>query len=363
MNNTATRDNIPTAFEVQRRLQDEIPGSWRLRLEERGSGRRPDAVFDLEAPDHRRTSILVEIKRRLDPVSVPRVFEQLRSWTTGAGTDRPNPAYLVAAPYLSERTRDRLRAAGLNYLDLTGNTFISIEDPGLYVRTQGADKDPNPASHPARSLRGAKAAQVVRALVDSRPPVGVRQLAKIARTDPGNVSRLLDLMEREDLVRRSPGGGVQEVKWDELLRAWTNEYSLTGSNRVYTYLNPRGLDDLLARLRSLPSETEYALTGSLAAARMAPVAPARLGVAFVRDAASVAAALDLVPTEAGTNVLLIEPKGDFVFERTVEDGGLVYVAPSQAVADLLTGPGRNPSEAEALLEWMRVNEDVWRTQS
>jgi len=361
MNNSATADNTPTAFEVQRRLRGEIPGSWQLRLEERGSGRRPDAVFDLEAPDGRRTTILVEVKRRLDPVSVPRVLEQLRSWASWNAPDRPTPAYLVAAPYLSERTRERLRAAGLNYLDLTGNTLVSIEDPGLYVHTQGADKDPNPASRPTRSLRGVKAAQVVRALVDSRPPVGVRQLAKIARTDPGNVSRLLDLLEREDLARRSPGGGVQEVLWDELLRAWTNAYSLTGSNRVYTYLDPRGLDNFAARLRDLPPETDYALTGSLAAARLAPVAPARMGVAFVRDAVSVAAMLELVPTETGANVLLVEPEGDFVFERAVEEDGLTYVAPSQAVVDLLTGPGRNPSEAEAVLDWMRQNEDVWRT--
>jgi hypothetical protein len=152
------------------------------------------------------------------------------------------------------------------------------------------------------------------------------------------------------------------VLWDELLRAWTNDYSLTESNRVYTYLDPRGLDNFVLQLRKLPSQMDYALTGSLAAARWAPVAPARLGVAFVRDAAAAAAALDLVPTDTGANVLLVEPRGGFVFERTVEDGGLTYVAPSQAVVDLLTGPGRNPSEAEALLDWMRKNEDAWRTQ-
>jgi hypothetical protein len=361
MNNTAIIDNTPTAFEVQRRLQDEIPGNWQLRLEERGSGRRPDAVFDLQAPDGRRSTILVEIKRRLDPVAVPRVLEQLRSWSAWPAAGGPVVAYLVAAPYLSERTRSRLRASGLNYLDLTGNTLVSIEEPGVYVHTQGASKDPNPASRPARSLRGVKAAEVVRALVDFRSPMGVRQIANLARTDPGNVSRLLDLLEREDLVRRNPGGRVQEVLWDELLRAWTNDYSLTGSNRVYTYLDPRGLDNFLARLRGLSLEVNYALTGSLAAARWAPVAPARLGEAFVSDAAAAAAALGLVPTETGANVRLVEPKGDFVFERTVEADGISYVAPSQAVADLLTGPGRNPSEAEALLDWMRKNEDAWRT--
>jgi len=319
-------------------------------------------VLELEAPDGRTVTILVDIKRRLDPVNVPRLIDQMRAWPAGPTTG-PTVAYLVAAPYLGDRVRERLRKSGLNYLDLTGNTWVSIDEPGIYVSAQGANKDPNPASRPARSLRGAKTAQVVRALVDTRPPVGVRQIAKIARTDPGNVSRLLDLLEREDLVRRSPEGGIQEVLWDELLRAWAKDYSLTESNRVYAFLDPRGLDDFVLRLRGLPAQMDYALTGSLAAARWAPVAPARLGVAFVADAAVAAAVLDLVPTETGANVLLVEPKGDFVFERMVKDGGLTYVAPSQAVADLLTGPGRNPSEAEALLDWMRKNEDAWRTQS
>jgi hypothetical protein len=104
----------------------------------------------------------------------------------------------------------------------------------------------------------------------------------------------------------------------------------------------------------------YAVTGSLAAARLAPVAPARLGVAFVEDAAAAADALGLVPAEAGANVMLLEPRGDFVFDRSANDEGVRYVAPSQAVADLLTGTGRNPAEAEELMEWMRRNEDVWR---
>jgi hypothetical protein len=56
----------------------------------------------------------------------------------------------------------------------------------------------------------------------------------------------------------------------------------------------------------------------------------------------------------------LEPKGDFVFDRSAIDEGVRYVAPSQAVADLLTGSGRNPTEAEELLDWMRRYEDVWR---
>jgi hypothetical protein len=35
-------------------------------------------------------------------------------------------------------------------------------------------------------------------------------------------------------------------------------------------------------------------------------------------------------------------------------------AVSQVAVDLLTGPGRNPSEATALLDWMTANESAWR---
>ena len=61
-------------------------------------------------------------------------------------------------------------------------------------------------------------------------------------------------------------------------------------------------------------------------------------------------ALKLRPTETGANVMLLAPADDVVFERTWKDGGLTLVAASQAAVDLLTSPGRAPSEAEAILE-------------
>lgn len=360
MDNTTSPDNTPTPFGVQRQLQEQLPRTWRLDLQQVEYQRGPDAIFDLRAPDGRSGTVLVKIRRRLDPVDVPRVLEQMRAWAGRSAKGRPPETFLVAAPYLSERTRDKLCENNVNYLDLTGNTFVAVNDPAVYIRTQGAAKDPNRLARPMRSLRGVKTAQIVRTLVDVRPPLGVRQIAELVRTDPGNVSRVLELLEREDLIQRSPQGGVQQVDWSELLKAWARDYSMTGSNRYTTYLDPRGLQNFLSRLRLLPSDMRYAVTGSLAAARLAPVAPARLGVAFVDDADAAAEALGLVPAETGANVMLLEPKGDFVFDRSTTDEGVCYVAPSQVVADLLSGSGRNPAEAEELLEWMRRNVDVWR---
>ncbi|HEU5402415.1 MAG TPA: hypothetical protein VFU86_13715, partial [Terriglobales bacterium] len=59
-------------------------------------------------------------------------------------------------------------------------------------------------------------------------------------------------------------------------------------------------------------------------------------------------------------VLLVRPFDPVVFERTTRQDGLIYAAFTQVAADLLTSPGRSPQEAEALINWMKENEDVWR---
>ena len=71
---------------------------------------------------------------------------------------------------------------------------------------------------------------------------------------------------------------------------------------------------------------------------------------YVDDLESAATALKIRPTETGANVMLLAPFDDVVFERTWQDRGLTIVAVSQAAVDLMTGPGRAPSEAEAILE-------------
>jgi hypothetical protein len=69
----------------------------------------------------------------------------------------------------------------------------------------------------------------------------------------------------------------------------------------------------------------------------------------------------LRPADKAANVILAEPKYDMVFSgTTINDQGNAIVAPAQAAVDLLTGPGRNPSEGEELISWMELNEPVWR---
>lgn len=150
---------------------------------------------------------------------------------------------------------------------------------------------------------------------------------------------------------------MTELDWEGVIQRWAEDYDVTSSNQVSTYLEPRGPTALPAKLEKASG---YAATGSFATQRFSPVAPTRLASIYTDDVDALAKRLKLTPTDAGANVRLLAPYDTVVFERTSRRDGLVCVSPPQLAVDLLTGPGRDPAEAEELLTWMRRNPDEWR---
>jgi hypothetical protein len=309
-----------------------------------------DALLRVAAPDGAAAVFAVEEKARLDPREVPLVVDRLRR----AGRGQP---VLVLAPFLSPRTRELLREEGASYADGTGNTRLALDRPGLFLETQGSDKDPGSEPRPLRSLRGSTAGRIVRALCDLEPPYGVRELAQKADTPLGSVARVVGLLDREALVEREDSGRILTVQRPGLVRRWTQDYGLQRSNEVVSGLAPRGLGPVLTGLRASGG---YSITGSLAASRRISLAPPRLATVYAEDPVDLAKTLDVRPTDAGANVLLLRPYDGVVFERTWVEEGLVFGALSQVAADLLTSPGRAPSEGEELLRWMGEHLDGWR---
>lgn len=336
--------------EALRALQQRLPPGWRLG--EPRSASTQDAVVKLTAPDRSTGSIVVQTRARFEPRDVAALV-------TAADDARRRGAPVVVARYLSEGTTSRLRDGDVGYLDLTGNVRLVLAEPGLYIETPGASEDPDREKRPARTLRGAKAGRIVRALVDRREPPGVRELAALTNVDAGYVSRVLALLSIEALVTRTGRGRIDTVDWPALLRRWATDAPLDSRAKIRTYLEPRGLATLVRRVGE--SKTTHAVTGSLAAAAVAPIASPRLAMIWVDDSATAAKRLGLREAEAGANVMLLESGEPGPFERASERDGISYASPSQVAADLLTSPGRGPAEGEELIGWMRKNERRWRT--
>ncbi len=323
-------------------LKSRLPDAWDALLTIQPARRtpasewRPDAILEIQGPRGERTTLVVEFKSRIDPKDVPAILDQVRRYG-------PETA-LVVAPFLSPRTRGRLTEAGAAYADATGNWRLALDRPALFVERWGADANPWPDERPLRSLKGPTAGRVVRALCDFKPPYGVRDLAQRSRTPPASVSRVVELLDREAIVEREARGPIESLDWPALLRRWVQDYAFTKSNRTETFLEPRGTNALLGRLRGF--DAQYAATGPLAVAQLAAVAPARLAQVYVTSLSDAAAQLDLRPAESGANVILAEPFDDVVFDRTMNREEISFAAASQVAADLLTIPGRSPSEGE-----------------
>ena len=356
-----TRDSLPTerriAGEIERMLAERVPPGWTVRSELPVPADQPavDLLIEVTSPAGEAALLAVEIKARVEPRRVPELARRIREMTN-EGMSGVVP--VLGAAYLSPRARELLRGLDVGYIDTTGNVRITASSPGLFISSDGDDKDPWPRRDVLQSLRGRGAACAVRAIVDVAPPFGVRELTEVTGIPAPTLSRVVRLLEREGVVTRQSRGRVEAVDWQGAIRRWAEDYDQAGSNTATTLLEPRGLAAVSEKLRA--TTIGYAATGAFAAQYFDPVAPARAAALYVTDAVVAMKSLDLRETDTGANVVLLEPFDPVVFERTVERDGLRCVAPSQLAVDLLTGPGREPSQGEQMLIWMEQNQDAWR---
>lgn len=345
-------------------IQQRLPEGWALSLieEDRRLNRRTDATLEIKSPDGITATALVEVKQR--PLEAREIISQFR-WCRNSGLNQSKESIstenncILVAPYLGRSARVELIQERISYVDMTGNIRLVLRQPAVFIEAQGATKNPFRENVRLKSLRGRSAGRVVRGILDYQPPFGTRELSKFTKTPVASVSRVFDLLDREAIINRDlPRGRILSINWEQLLRRWTQDYSFIKSNKMSAYLEPRGTQEALRNLRK--SNFEYAITGSFAAVKYAPVAQSKLLAIYTEKPEIAEKELGLRRAETGGNIVLGKPFDSVVFERMEAIDGLKYVSVGQVAADLLTGPGRSPSEGEALIDWMKVNEEKWR---
>lgn len=322
-----------------------------------------DWAVRIGAPNGTGAMIAVEQRASLTPRAAATLLSPIaqRVRTMSGG----GIALLVVAPWLSKRTQELLAKQDLNYIDLTGNARLSLGNPPLFIRTDGAARNPEPRRQGPAQLRGPKAGRLIRFLVDVRPPYSATELAQETRLTPGYVSRLLDALYQEALIERPARGAVESVDIAGLIRRWAESYEVFRSNEAFGFIAPASPRSLLERLRvPRPGEARLVVSGSFAASATAPpvTAPALL-VGYCERPAALAKEFELLPAAEGANVMLVRPYDPVAMERTTFHRGIAYAAPSQVAVDCLTGNGRMPEEGEAVLGWMVTHEASWRAES
>ena len=358
---------------VAQDLRSRLPSRWSLQScgEEVRAGqgigriRVIDAVLELRDPQGLSTSIVVDVKGTpVEPNRVSFAVETLRELAQLLSEENRKlaaPVLMMLSPFFSPLARERLVAAGISYADSTGNLRLSADKPAVFIETQGQDKNPFRENRSLQSLKGSRAARAVRSFLDYQPPFGTRELAGETQNALATLSRVSDLLVREAIILRDgPRGRIISVDWETLVRRWAMDYDFARANTLTTYLEPRGPSVLFDRL--CEADFRYAVTGSFAAVRRAPVAEPRLVTIYADDPEDAADRLGLRPADIGGNVIIARPFDPVVFERTEKADGITYARVTQVLLDLMAGPGRGPAEAEGLQEWMRENEERWKLQ-
>lgn len=356
---TAAEDELLT--EAQSLLARRLPPDWTVEMapSQPDSPRTPDLIIK-SARAGSQNSVLLEAKRQFTPRDVQALAGSplIRRLRDRAG----QVPIMVVAPYLSPRTREMLAAEGISFLDLTGNARIHLDYPGLFIETQGAERDPAGSLRP-RGLRGAKVGAIARVLIDAHPPYTGAQIARAAGVNEGYASRIVETLVDEGLIERHGRGPIGEVDWPGLIRRRAHALTLFGPIGAHRYVARNGPRQTLRDLGNLSIRDDAPppiVTGSFAAERLAVVAPSTQLVIYTMDRKPLAADLGLFEVDSGADIVLIRPQNKIVYARTEPVGGVHYAAPSQVAIDCLAGTGRMPAEGEAVIAWMQENEMQWR---
>lgn len=271
----------------------------------------------------------------LDAVAVARIIHQ---WP-----EQRQPALLVA-PHVAPARAERLREAGIPFIDAAGNAYL--EARGVYVNIIGRDAPPGLATAPPKKIRAfaGTGLQVLFVLL-CQPEYAnkpYREIARAAGVALGTVGWVLADLKGLDYLRVKGRGRKTLRRRGELFDQWVTQYLRQFRPRLKTRrfraANPDWWQDIDIR--------DYGVCwgGDVAAAKLTGyLKPAQITLWCHRDPAPLLQALRMRADPAG-DIELIEAFWHFAPDAETAPPLLVY-------ADLLgTGDPRAIETAKLIHE-------------
>lgn len=326
-----------------------VPGLTVVTVDAPGVGITADLIAAVEI-GHTPLLLAVEVKDMLDPRSVDKVVQRLRTSSSGL-------IPVVAARYISPAIRRRLESNGIGWLDNFGNVHVDVPDRDVIVhaeRPMPRGSVPRPHGH----LFGPAGSRVAQALLEEDRSWDLATLAELARVKAlSTVSRALDRFEHDGLVRRESDGWIVPDR-ATLLDAWLDARIRASAPIIRSFFTPEPRSRILDRLGSLgrSDKVEILFTGSLAAERLVPLRAAETVDAYVFPAVKASAIaehrLGWTPSEKQPVVRLLVASDDGPKVGAMERMGLQMVGKAQLVLDLHREGGRAIEVANELRrEW------------
>ena len=316
----------------------------KTRREVSGEEGKPDLVLTVELASGTQ-EVIAEIKTNGQPRFAREAVSQLLSYQADTF---PRAYGVLIAPYISPRAGDLCKAAGVGYVDLSGNCRICFGT--VYIEREGK---PNrfARKQDLRSLYSPKGERVLRVLLMNPGKAWKMQsLATEADISLGQASNVKNLLNNREWIRVTPQGFVLAALSD-LLAEWAENYSYR-RNEVRDFYSLKKVSEMEADLAEVCDQEgiEYALTGFSGAARLAPMVRYSRAFAYVEQITeNFISAMGFQEVSSGSNISLLTPYDKGVFYGRQEIEGVQIAGSIQIYLDLVGYKGRGEEAAEALM--------------
>lgn len=264
---------------------------------------------------------------------------------------------LLVVPYMRPTAREMCDAAGVSWLDLSGNA--NITGPGLRVRIEGRPDENNAPGRPRSVFSPAGTSIALAFLLNPERAFTQTELSEETLKNRGSVSRYVRRLAKAGFIT-SEGSG-RGARWrvhdpDMMLDAWHAEYDFSMHEVKRGHIPGRGGMDLVHLLSEQFQKADlcYAMTGLPAAWLMRPFATFRTVTAYVPPTLpqSLLDGLGFLDEPRGANIWLVRPRDEGVLMGSEMTDGIRRVNPVQAYLDLKAQPERADEAAAELRQQM-----------
>jgi len=262
---------------------------------------------------------------------------------TGAET-----VVVLAVPYMGAAVAQTARDAGISWMDLSGNADIRAQ--GLRIHVTGRPNRFVKKGRPSSAF-APKSSRVARALLLDPGRFWVQSdLARQIKLGRGFVSRIVRRLAADELIESGDDGRVRARSAEALLDAWHGEYDFGKHHILRWHHAARSGSELTNAVAEALQDGshEHAFTGLAAAWAYDPFAMFRLVAVYLKDptALDVIRALGAREEERGSNLWVVIPNDEGVFDGSRSLDRVRYVSPVQTWLDLAAMPERAQEAAE-----------------
>ena len=314
----------------------------KMRITDQYHNRKVDGFFKLGKHE-----FIIDIKSSSNSVQVTSAIQHLKN---NLIRFRGSPIPLIVVPFMGDVGRKLCEDSSVSWADLSGNADISA--PNLRVLIGGHPNLYKNLGRPSSPF-APKSSRIARwLLINAKKSITQRELSFATNVDEGQTSRIISRLEDEELIFRKNDGSIVISNPDLLLDSWREKYDFKKNRIIKGHIAARSSNEILKNISDLLSDKDilHSATGLSGAWLYCKFANFRIVSFYIEEQLSknLCKSLGFKEEERGSNVWLVVPKDEGVFQGSETVEGINCVHPIQVYLDLFGHPERAMEAANDL---------------